>query len=87
MVLVYSVYSQHLESPHCFVLVFELMEGGDLAKFLLNRQKDALANGLMISAFQYALPEDEARHVFNQVPPVCFVRMHGYIYMCIYVCV
>ena len=84
-------YLQHLESPHCFVLVFELMEGGDLAKFLLNRQKDALVNGLMISAFQYALPEDEARHVFNQVPPVCFV-LHGYIYIyyinvCVYVCV
>lgn len=49
------------------MLVFELMEGGDLSKFLLQRQKEAIAEGAMLSAFHYALPEDEARHVFGQV--------------------
>lgn len=44
------------------------MEGGDLYNYLLNRQIDAIkASTESISSFQYALPEDEARHVFSQV--------------------
>jgi serine/threonine protein kinase len=59
---------QHVESPQHVVLVFELMEGGDLFHYLLDRQIEAVkASTECISSFQYALPEDEARHVFNQV--------------------
>lgn len=44
------------------------MEGGDLFHYLLDKQIEAVkASTESISAFQYALPEDEARHVFNQV--------------------
>ena len=44
------------------------MEGGDLYNYLLNKQIDAIKTASeSISAFQYALPEDEARHVFGQV--------------------
>ena len=57
-----------MESPQHVVLVFELMEGGDLFHYLLDRQIEAVkASTESINAFQYALPEDEARHVFNQV--------------------
>jgi serine/threonine protein kinase len=56
-----------LETPHHVVLVLELMEGGDLFNFLYNRQEIAAAEGNLHSAFDYALPEDEARHVFTQV--------------------
>ena len=41
------------------MLVFELMEGGDLSKFLLQRQKEAIAEGAMLSAFHYALNFDQ----------------------------
>mmetsp|Transcript_20901 Transcript_20901/g.30092 ORF Transcript_20901/g.30092 Transcript_20901/m.30092 type:complete len:833 (+) Transcript_20901:317-2815(+) len=58
---------QHLESPHHVVLVFEIMEGGDLAKYLLTRQEEAVKSGGLLSTFPYALPEDEARHVFSQI--------------------
>eukprot|EP00602_Paraphysomonas_sp_CaronLab_P005136 CAMPEP_0185035892 /NCGR_PEP_ID=MMETSP1103-20130426/27996_1 /TAXON_ID=36769 /ORGANISM="Paraphysomonas bandaiensis, Strain Caron Lab Isolate" /LENGTH=784 /DNA_ID=CAMNT_0027573173 /DNA_START=260 /DNA_END=2614 /DNA_ORIENTATION=+ len=58
---------QHLESPHHVVLVFEIMEGGDLAKYLLDRQEEAVKSGGTLSTFPYALPEDEARHVFSQI--------------------
>lgn len=59
---------QQLESPHHVVLVLELMEGGDLFNYLHARQEDAAASdGSLQSAFKYALPEDEARHVFSQI--------------------
>jgi serine/threonine protein kinase len=44
------------------------MEGGDLFHYLLDRQIEAVkASTECITAFQFALPEDEARHVFNQI--------------------
>jgi serine/threonine protein kinase len=44
------------------------MEGGDLFHYLLDRQLGAVrASSESINAFQYSLPEEEARHVFNQV--------------------
>jgi serine/threonine protein kinase len=59
------------------VLAFELMEGGDLAKFLLQRQKEAVSKGTMVSSFHYALPEDEARHVFSQVESIPILLLLG----------
>ena len=59
--------SQQLESPQHVVLVLELMEGGDLFNYLFERQAPLASDGGGQSAFQYALPEDEARHVFGQV--------------------
>mmetsp|Transcript_11556 Transcript_11556/g.15906 ORF Transcript_11556/g.15906 Transcript_11556/m.15906 type:complete len:863 (+) Transcript_11556:156-2744(+) len=50
---------QHVESVNHVVLVFELMDGGDLLKYL-QKQK----NGVNKKA---CLPEDEARHIFYQV--------------------
>lgn len=50
---------KHLESVNHVVLVFELMDGGDLLKYL-QKQK----NGVMKKA---CLPEDESRHIFYQV--------------------
>jgi serine/threonine protein kinase len=42
------------------VLVFELMEGGDLAKFLVRRKNSGQST-------KANLTEEEARHVFYQV--------------------
>eukprot|EP01038_Epipyxis_sp_PR26KG_P005993 gene5993-8251_t len=51
---------QHIESVNHVVLVFELMEGGDLLKYLIHqRSKHPLQKA--------ALSEDEARHVFYQI--------------------
>jgi serine/threonine protein kinase len=50
--------SQHLESTHHVVLVFELMEGGDLLKFLQSQGT---------TASESSLSEDEARPLFHQV--------------------
>lgn len=50
---------QHLETTHHVVLVFELMEGGDLLKFLVQRKAAGQAKA--------SLSEEEARHVFYQV--------------------
>ncbi len=47
-----------MESINHVVLVFELMEGGDLFKYLLKRKK---------RTGKACLSEDEARHVFYQV--------------------
>lgn len=59
---------QQLETPHHVVLVLELMEGGDLFKFLYDRQVAAAGlDGPLPAAYNYALPEDEARHVFTQL--------------------
>lgn len=49
---------QHLESPEHVVLVFELMKGGDLYHYLLDRQQNSEL---------FALTEDEVRGVFSQV--------------------
>lgn len=49
---------QHFESAQHVVLVFELMEGGDLMRFLSKR-------GTLAS--EIALPEDEARPLFHQI--------------------
>lgn len=49
---------QHVESPLHFILVFELMEGGDLLKYMIKRGgKDKM----------YAISEDEARMLFYQL--------------------
>mmetsp|Transcript_23683 Transcript_23683/g.40302 ORF Transcript_23683/g.40302 Transcript_23683/m.40302 type:complete len:896 (-) Transcript_23683:1301-3988(-) len=59
---------QQLETPHHVVLVLELMEGGDLFNFLYDRQVAAAGiDGPLSTAYNYALPEDEARHVFTQI--------------------
>lgn len=47
------------------VLVFELMEGGDLLKYLKNHVKP-VTNGKMTMNKSF-LSEDEARHIFYQV--------------------
>jgi serine/threonine protein kinase len=49
-----------MESTNHVVLVFELMEGGDLLKYLIRRQ----SQGLRTKA---NLTEDEARLVFYQI--------------------
>ena len=49
---------QHFETPEHEILVFDLMEGGDLHKYLLSRGP---------TAAQSALPEDVARGVFSQI--------------------
>ena len=54
---------QHMESQHHIVLVFELMEGGDLMKYL-SRQKSSSGHPNLQRA---CLSEDEARFVFYQV--------------------
>jgi serine/threonine protein kinase len=51
---------QQLESHHHVVLVFELMEGGDLLKYLIRRQQ-------AMHTPRACLTENEARHVFYQV--------------------
>jgi len=48
----------HTESTQHVVLVFEIMEGGDLYRFLIARGSTAQA---------VALPEDQARPVFQQL--------------------
>ena len=74
---------QHLESANHVVLIFELMEGGDLLKFLLRRgghsptgasasarAAAAAAAGLSEDTYPQSkctLSEDEARHTFYQV--------------------
>lgn len=49
-----------METVNHVVLVFELMEGGDLMKFLLARKARSPTGRPMLN-------EDEARHVFYQV--------------------
>lgn len=62
---------QHVESPHHVVLIFELMEGGDLFNYLLEKQKEAGITDLSPTSGQHAslsvVTEEEARHVFAQV--------------------
>ena len=66
---------QHFESPQHVILVFELMEGGDLLKYLVNLNKNrcissdpspplSSPSSLDVS---YALSEDEARPLFHQI--------------------
>jgi serine/threonine protein kinase len=50
--------TQHLETQKYVCLAFELMEGGDLQKYLL-------ARGTKSS--EMAVPESEAKRVFRQV--------------------
>lgn len=51
---------QHMESSNHVVLVFELMEGGDLLKYLIRRKEDGIRSKMNLT-------EDEARVVFYQV--------------------
>ncbi len=51
---------QHTETQNHVVLIFELMEGGDLMKFLVRRRQASPGQ-------KACLNEDEARHVFYQV--------------------
>lgn len=52
---------QHMESAHHVVLIFELMQGGDLLKYLLRNNKT------QAPPQRTALSEEEARHVFYQI--------------------
>ena len=52
------ILQQHVETPNHIVLIFELMEGGDLLKYLCRRGSTANA---------IALPPDEARMAFHQI--------------------
>ena len=54
-----------MESANHVVLVFELMEGGDLHKYLKNCVKPVI-NGKITTNKSFLL-EDEARHIFYQV--------------------
>ncbi len=56
---------QYMESANHVVLVFELMEGGDLLKYLQNHTKP-VSNGKTTVNTSF-LNEDEARHIFYQV--------------------
>ena len=65
---------QHFESPQHVILVFELMEGGDLLKYLLNLSKNRGEGGTEISPPSspsssdiHAISEDEARPLFHQI--------------------
>jgi serine/threonine protein kinase len=49
-----------MESQNHVILMFELMEGGDLLKYLLRRKQQ-------MSLLKACLTEDECRHVFYQV--------------------
>jgi serine/threonine protein kinase len=49
---------QHLETPEHVLLIFELMEGGDLLSFLRGRGNTPI---------EMALSDDLARHVFQQM--------------------
>eukprot|EP01034_Spumella_vulgaris_P024383 gene24383-30724_t len=51
---------QHMESAHHVVLVFELMQGGDLMKYLTARRDP-------LPPHRAALAEDECKHVFYQI--------------------
>lgn len=52
---------QHTENPHYVVLVFELMQGGDLMKHLTaQKSRDPPLD-------RAALGEDECKHVFYQI--------------------
>ena len=48
----------HVESPNHFVLVFELMEGGDLYNFLMAKGRET---------GNYSLEENQARDLFGQI--------------------
>jgi 5'-AMP-activated protein kinase catalytic alpha subunit len=56
---------QYMESAHHVVLVFELMEGGDLLKYLKNNAKPVTIGRTIVN--KSFLNEDEARHIFYQV--------------------
>lgn len=56
---------QHFESPQHVVLVFELMEGGDLLKYLLNLEGGPSSSPS--SSDIHAVSEDEARPLFHQI--------------------
>ena len=49
---------QHMETAQYVILVFELMEGGDLLRYLCKRGT---------TAAQISLPEDECRQLFHQI--------------------
>ena len=51
---------QYIEAPAHFVLVFELMEGGDLLNYLVNRGKETSSSNCILN-------EEEARDVFQQI--------------------
>lgn len=48
----------HVESPLHYVLVFEVMEGGDLHKYMIKKGRETK---------DYGLPEDKARDLFGQI--------------------
>jgi serine/threonine protein kinase len=48
-----------MDSPHHIILVFEVMEGGDLLNYMYR-------NG-HVAPQEAALSEDEAKYVFHQV--------------------
>ena len=60
---------QHVESPQHYVLIFELMEGGDLWNYLrglaVQRQETGASGPGSLPLM--ALPEEETRSVFQQV--------------------
>ena len=68
-------FEQHFETPQHFVLMFELMEGGDLWNYLRNLpEKRALDGPAAPSGVpSMALSEEEARSVFQQVLQVIIV--------------
>lgn len=51
---------QHMEAANHVVLIFELMEGGDLLKYLIKRKESGVRSKMNLT-------EDEARSVFYQV--------------------
>jgi serine/threonine protein kinase len=68
---------QHLESANHVVLVFELMEGGDLLKHLTRREAPMGGGGGGTGEpgnifRRHTLSEDEAKHTFYQI--LCGIR-------------
>ena len=51
---------QHNETANHVVLVFEMMEGGDLLHYLQRRKRQNNSD-------RASIPEDEARHIFSQI--------------------
>lgn len=60
---------QHVESPHHYVLIFELMEGGDLWNYLRKLPERREEEGVTLppNVPPMALTEEQARNVFHQV--------------------
>jgi hypothetical protein len=60
----------HLETPKYVVMAFELMNGGDLYKYLTARGS---------AAADMALTESQARRVFTQVRPLSNLYLGPYL--------